>query len=47
MFYCDISVIYGEGFLVSLFFFGIPGTRFDKGKEYTVADGFLLRRAVC
>jgi len=31
-----------------LFFFcGILGPRFNKGKEYTVADGFLLRRAVC
>jgi hypothetical protein len=30
-----------------LFFLGIPGAGFDKGEEYTVADGFLLRRAVC
>jgi hypothetical protein len=36
-----------KDFSFHLIFFGIPGTRFDKGKEYTVADGFLLRRAVC
>jgi hypothetical protein len=39
-----------SGFIMTmsyLFFGGILGPRFNKGKEYTVADGFLLRRAVC
>jgi hypothetical protein len=33
--------------LILLMVFGISGTGFDKREEYTVADGFFLRRAVC